>query len=313
MKCLCVISIRAIYVIMEKKYYHLSANGQDVRNFIACKEDFIYQFNLFAVCTLATGCSVVAFSIEESHPHALLYGTEQECDEFKIMYESCTAKHIARKIGGNEYAKVCFDIYLVDNQDYLKTVACYVIVQSTKDGKAVMFYDYFWGTGSMYFRPDNHIPIWQLSDDGRIIPCVRYGSLTSRAKRRLSRSSEQIPENWLVCQGLILPDNYIDVERFEGIFKTHNCFRTYCSAGRKSHEVVQDRLAMERGVAVDDIEAHALCRDMCRKLFNKDTVRTLDGKQRIDVARELRRVYRLSLRQLAFLVKLPKYELQNYL
>ena len=57
---------------MEKKnYYHLFANGDDARDFILDEEDFFAAFNRFGVCAAATGVTVLSFSVEDSHPHAL--------------------------------------------------------------------------------------------------------------------------------------------------------------------------------------------------------------------------------------------------
>jgi len=60
-------------------FYHLFANGADASNFIASEQDFVYQFNLVGISAHNTKAKVVAFSIEETHPHFLLYGTSRKC------------------------------------------------------------------------------------------------------------------------------------------------------------------------------------------------------------------------------------------
>lgn len=39
-----------------------------------------------------------------------------------------------------------------------------------------------------------------------------------------------LPPDYLVCNGVVLPTNYVDVRRFENIYKTHNCFRTFMAS-----------------------------------------------------------------------------------
>lgn len=42
---------------------------------------------VIAVCAANTDVVVVSFSIEDSHPHFLLYGTKEGCTRFKLLYE----------------------------------------------------------------------------------------------------------------------------------------------------------------------------------------------------------------------------------
>lgn len=251
---------------MQKNFYHLFANGDDAKNFIISERDFIYEFNLIGICAYEKGVIVLSFSIEDSHPHGLVFGTEQACQSFRTQYETSSLRHIAATRGSCDNVDLHCELALVDSEDYLRNVGTYSIVQPTKDGKPVMFYDYKWGTGSMYFRPEGSIPIWQLAPGGQILPAVRYGDLSARERRRIC-GRHSIPDDWLVCNGIILPNNYIDVGRFEQIYRTFNCFRAFCGAGSKQFTVVQEKMASVRGVMMDDLEARQKCKDIALELF----------------------------------------------
>lgn len=296
----------------EKNYYHLFANGDDARDFILDETDFYAAFNRFGVCAAAADVVVLSFSIEDSHPHALLYGTEAECLKFKYLYETTTLHYVVSNRGSAGGLKFFLELYPVKEEDYLRNVAAYTIVQPTKDGKRVMHYDYLWGTGSMYFRPDNHVAIWMISRDGRLAEPCRVASLTARERKRLLRSKRAVPGDWLVCNGFLLPSNYVDVRHYERIFQTHNCFRAFCCAGKSKDADIMARMSDTRGVMLEDLEARRICADSAAKLYGQKDPRKLDTTRRLALARSMRQEFRISFRQLATLVYLPESEIRKY-
>ena len=220
---------------MNKQYYHLCAKGADSRNFILSKADYYTAFNYIALCAANTDAVVVSFSIEDSHPHILLWGTREECTRFMVLFESLYTHYAASsRKSGSDIILRCELYPIGDDLDYLRNVAVYTIIQPTKDGKSIMPYDYQWGTGSMYFRTGNYTPVWLFDDEGLICQPVSFGTLSAREKRILLHSRNYlIPDNWLVCNGFVLPYNYVDVKRFELVYGTCNCFRVFLSSPRK--------------------------------------------------------------------------------
>ena len=299
---------------MNQEYFHVCANGADARNFILCEADYYAAFNLVAVCAANTPVRVVSFSIEDSHPHFLLWGTEEDCTRFKVLYETQYIHYAAATRKGGADLRLHCELYPIgDDEDYLLNVAVYTIIQATKDGKAVMPYDYPWGTGCLVFRKGFYVPVWQFDARGNICQPVPFGSLGTRARRALLHSQQwSIPDNWLVCNGLILPSNYVDVARFESIYGTHNRFRVFLSSPRKREEMMLARMAEQRGVTLEDLEARKKCGDTCKFLYGTRDPRRLDGPQRIRLAQQLRHRFKISFRQLATLVRLSETEVRTY-
>ena len=228
-----------------KQFYHYCADGQDSRNFIISRKDFIAAMNIIALCAANSGVIVVAFSLEDSHPHILIYGTAEECTEFKEMFETIYRHFAVRsRLGKGDY-RLYGELYPIgDDFSYLKNVAVYTIIQPTKDGKRVMPYDYPWGTGSLYFRDRRFPPIWRFDDSGNICPVVSFGSLNKQQQREMVHSrTYTVPSDWIVCNGIILPTNYVDVTRFESIYGTHNGFRVFLSNNRRKEEEILQRMA----------------------------------------------------------------------
>ena len=294
-------------------YYHLCSDGTLTPQFLICEEDYRVALNLIGVCAANCDAAILSFSLEDTHLHLLLYGTRESVIGFKSMYERSWAHHVGRVRGSREGADIELDIISIDNEEYLMNVGTYTIVQPTKDGKKIMPYDYRWGTGSMYFRGPGHRSIWLSDSAGRQMAPVRADSLPVLKLRNLLGSHRQIPGDWILCDGLLLPDNYIDVTQFELIYGSANCFRVFMSSGKNRDHAVQERIASFRGVALEDAEARLHCKAIMKGMFGFSDVRRLNAQGRIMLAQQLRKQLRLSTRQIASLVRLPYAEVCKYL
>ena len=301
-------------IAMNKEFFHVCANGADARNFIICEADYQAAFNLIAVCAANMDVVVVSFSIEDSHPHFLLYGTKEGCTRFKILYETLYVHHAAAtRKGGSDILLHCELYGIGDDESYLLNVAVYTVIQATKDGKAVMPYDYRWGTGCLVFRAGFYVPVWLFDAQGKICKPVPFGSLGARERREILHTQQwTIPDNWLVCNGLILPTNYVDTTRFESIYGTHNRFRVFLASTRAKEKELLARMAEQRGVSMEDLEARKVCGDVCKQLYGTRDPRRLNTQQRLRLAQQLRDRFRLTFRQLATLVRLPETEVRAF-
>lgn len=302
--------------MVRNDFFHMCAKGADVRNFIIREADYKPAFNYIGVCAANCKATVVSFSIEDTHPHILLCGTYGNCLKFMEMYERLYRYYAAtNREKGKEKLKIHCELYPVGNDEsYLLNVAAYTIIQATKDGKSVMPYDYKWGTGSMYFRCGNYTPPWYFDSNGIILPKTPFNEAGTVEKRKILHTrTYSIPGTWLICNGLILPENYIDIRLFEDIYQTFNRFRVFLSSPKQREEEMLSKMASYRGVSVDDLEAREICKSCCEKLFGSRSTSALKADERLSLARELRHQYHLSFRQLSILVRLPEAEIRSYI
>jgi len=296
----------------SNSFYHLTGDGAVIKDFLHSEIDIHAAINLIGVCAFHTGVIVLAFGHEDTHPHLLLYGTYQDCMHFKWMYESSFLHHAIRTRPAPINLKLDLDLLKIKDGNHLMNVGTYIVIQASKDGKQIMPYDDRRGTGSLYFRPNGHIPIWCFAADGSYRPPVRADQIGARERRAVCCSHMNIPDHWLISNGIILPENYVDIKLFESIYRTANCFRTFLGSGRAKQQEIKEKLAAARGVVYDDQEAKKLRRDCCKQLFGIYDVRRLNGPQRIQLAQHLWQQYRLSRRQLSALVFLPYEEICKY-
>jgi len=300
---------------MDKRhFYHLCSDGKKGHNFIRNEADFIAALNIVALSAANCNIIIVAFTLEDTHFHFLLFGTERECTVFKDFFEIAYLRYACHTRGNG--AEFCFDSKLLligDDENYLRSVAAYSIIQPTKDGKQIMPFDYPWGSGSLYFRKYHYTNIWSFDRAGNSLPSVPFCSLTVQQRREMIHSRKYtIPADWLVAGGIVLPTNYIDTVRFEAIFRTANCYRVYLAGNKKQEELILQRMAHDIGISLEDTEARTAAANACEALFGIRDTRNLNPGQRIVLAQTLRKQYRLSFRQLSEITHLPETEIRQY-
>ncbi len=165
----------------------------------------------------------------------------------------------------------------------------------------------------MYFR-QNHTPeIWCFDDTGHLSVPLEIGLLTERSRRAVKCSRMNVPNDWKVCNGFILPSNYLNTKGYESIFKSYNCFRSFLSSGKQRFQSVLDSIARNQGVAFDNLEARKVSEEVCNRLFNMTNTRNLSATERLTVARELWVSYHLSFSQISGFCHIPEDEIRKYL
>ena len=298
--------------MLRIEFYHLTSDGALTPRPIDSDSDYRAVFNLIAVCAAYAKVRVLAFAIEDTHIHVLLEGAKSECNAFKVMFERSYLRHVAKTRGTTVGARLDLDILPIVDEKHLMDIGTYVVAQPTKDGRPVLPYDYRWGTCAMYFRDKNYKSIWLYDKNGVLQDPVPAGSLSQRTVRTIACSKRKIPADWLICNGLILPENYVDVQRYEEIYRTHNAFRVFLSSNKQKDDEIKRREAAYLGVSLEDSEAAEYCAKCCQEMFGFKDIRRLNAQQRIRLAQTLRAQYRMSFRQLAKLTRIPLSEVQRY-
>lgn len=298
---------------MEKKYYHYYSDGKLSVELFITKSDYVAALNRLAVCAARfRDVAVVAFTFEDTHVHFLLYCLEEDGKVFCDLFKRLTMIYLSHSRGGRPVdLRIQFDVEEIEDEHYLKKVGVYVIVQPTKDGKGIMPYDYPWSSAPLYFRGEKAVPVWSVDRNGVVQDTGRIGDMKTRDRRKQFKTVVRLPDEWSICNGMVLPSNYVDVNRFENIYRTHNAFRAFMSRSSDSEMIQQ--AASVKGVSLSDYEMRETCRKACRELFGVRDVRALDSVKRLELARQLRRRYLISVKQLARIVHVPVEELERFL
>ena len=298
---------------MKKSYFHVFANGGETDGFICSEEDFRAAFNRVGISAYISDVTILAFSIEETHPHFLIFADKEHCIEFSKSYERSTTQYIIASRGPNNGVNLKLSMYEIEAEDYLMNVASYVIVQPTKDGKRIMPYEYLWGTASLYFRANLKILPWYYDADGNRQMETSISELSFPERWSILKTRKEIPGEWKICNRILLPTNYVDIGRYEAIFKTHNCFRTFMSSGRRQDEPIMLQMSKVQSPTMDDLEARRICNDTSLSLFGHSSLSKLSVQERISLAQVMRHDSGISVRQLSSLLHIPVPELKKFI
>ena len=249
--------------------------------------------NRLACCVLKYDVVIYAFSFMGNHFHfALRAPDEDTAIRFANEFKQRQGMYQHAKYGSNVHdSHLPIKVIPVKTSDYLKALICYIIKNPTK-ARIGMFYNYRWGSGGLYF-----------SDGKRAANVSKAGDLTVRQLSGMINSRQKIPAEWLVSDGVILPDNYVAVTEVETLFKTVRSFMYHLSSGN------DDELEKDYGewnaIRLADSEMRKARNDAALRLFGTASIRDLPGPSRLKLARFLRQKYLCPVKQLSRVVLLP--------
>lgn len=284
-------------------YYHICSDGNYASVLFRNTGDFKAAMNRVAVCALLNRISILAFVLMDNHFHFVVRGDREEaCLAFVNRFKCLTGKYNSDVY--NETAtmrRLPIKVIPVGASNYLKNLIGYVIKNPTM-ARLEMFYDYPWGTGGCYFR--------RMPEPAQAL-YARVRDLTDDAVRKLCRTRVKLPLDWIIEDGIILPENYVDVDAVLNLFRTTRAFMTFLSAN-KDREIEGD-MGEWNEINMSDAELRVERILLCREMFGTASIKKLSAPDRLRLARQLRRKYVCSKKQLARIVQLPYAAVENNL
>ena len=282
---------------MEKRsktiygYYHICSDGNRVDVMFRSESDFIAAMNRIATCTLRTNVIIVAFVLMDNHFHFVVKAESAEdalrfVNEFKCL----TGMYDADVHGTHLFlSRLPVKVIPIPDEDYLKTLICYVIKNPTK-ARIEMFYTYPWGTGGLYFQGRRK----------ETPPRERPGV---RDVKEQCRTHVDIPATWCISGGMILPENYVDVNLVEQLFKTPRSYMYFLSLNKDDE--MERALGEWNEINLTDTDLRAERVAIAKALFGTGSLRDLSAPDRLRLAKVMRGKYLCSKKQIARVVHLP--------
>ena len=302
---------------MEKAslYYHICSDGRSVSVLFRNQSDFKAAMNRVAICTLRLKVVILAFVLMDNHFHFIL---RTRCEDDAIAFANAF-KRLTGKYNADVYNKraslsrLPVKVIPVEDADYLKMLIGYVVKNPTK-ARLDMYYLYPWGTGNLYFRhktfgdTDGGDGQYDNRQPGGI---CRVADLGLNEIRKLCRTRVSLPDWWLINEGVILPENYVAVSEVEQLLKTTRSYLYFLSMN-KDDDIDRD-LGDWNELRLNDSELRSARCEIALALYGTGNIRDLSAPQRLAVAKQLRRKYLCSKRQLARIVMLPYEDLATHI
>ena len=264
-------------------------------------EDFKVGMNYVAVLCFMLGVTILPFSLMSNHVHFILYCTHEEARKFIDTFKKYCARYLSKKYGIKEVLrrnKVDFRRISPDDESF-EWACAYVEMNPVAANICLHPSAYPWGTGRTFFQ---------------VTPpkAVKLGTLSVNEVRRLLRSKQVLPSDWLVGEdGYILPESYVPVELVESIFRTPkrmNYFFQNSSKAKRRQEFQGNDLPSFR-----DQVLYAALPDLCRSLFGKNNVSELNEDERQELVRQLRRRFSADIHQIVRVTAFSKRDVARYL
>ena len=264
-------------------------------------EDFKVGMNYVAVLCFMLGVTILSYTLMSNHVHFILYCTRGEAREFIDTYKKYCARFLSGKYGIQEVLRRNkVDIKRISPDDESFEWACaYVEMNPVAANICLHPSAYPWGTGRTFFQVTSP-------------KAVKLGTLSVNEARRLLHSKKVLPPDWLVGEdGYILPESYVPVELVESIFRTPkrmNYFFQNSSKAKRRQEFQGNDLPSFR-----DQVLYVALPDLCRSLFGKNNASELNGDERQELVRQLRRRFSADIHQILRVTAFSKRDVARYL
>lgn len=283
-------------------YYHVCTDGTSLEWMFLDDEDFIAGVNRIAVCQLLTGVKVVAFVLMDNHLHLLLFGSRRMCMRFIHTYKVLTGKWIGRKYGKSGHLRgLPVEVILVKDEEELMDLISYIDRNPLRAGFRYLPTEYRWGSARYVFKIMQRIEAEAVSDIGL------------NAVRRKMHTRVKLPKDWLVDEfGMYVPDKtFLDVEKIQSVYKSPARYAYFMA--KKLEGKVELSMARNGKVFLSDKELRPVVAEISMKMFNKADARVLDVNSKLQIAKELRRSYACTVKQIGRMLGLKVESLSDFI
>ena len=283
-------------------YFHVCTDGRVLPWMFQDEKDFIAGVNRIGICFLKTNVKVVSFVLMDNHVHFVLQGSMPQCKKFITLYKQLVGTWIKVKYGLNDVLKhLPTDILLLDTVDRLLNTIAYIDRNPIVAGYRYLPTEYPWGSARYLFKKSH--------EEKNTKP---LSALSRRDQRTMLSTRVVFPDYWKINdKGMICPDSFLDVGVIESYFKTSVRYSYFLA--RKLEGIVERELESSQKIFIPDNELRVIVRKMVIQDYGKDSVRDLDLKARLSIARKLRYNYASTIKQIARMTYLDKSALESFL
>ena len=304
------------------EYYHAFTRGLGKDLLFYGDADFLYGMNIIPRYLKLSGTRLLAFCLMDNHVHFVLEGCRAGCNQFIINYKRTVFSFLKKRRGKDFPETTVPGIVGIESTDRLMTVIAYVLRNPVAAGINYLPQDYKWSSASTCFRKRRNISGEAANDAcgtardimgsvagscmhaaaGNCMPRTsdsrmprKIEELPRRERKRYFIDSPEYPGHWTVDgNGMIYPENYIEVAKVEGLFRSVKRYLYYLSSAREA----EVNLTMGHEIRLSDTELRREASGICLERFGTTSVGLLTIAQRLQVCKLLRSRFGASYKQL---------------
>ena len=275
-------------------YWHLCTPGQFTELLFENDADYSFGMNSIAICAQTAGIDILAFEIMSNHLHLILSALEDLCLAFFEQLKKRLRLFYSRHDRYVNLHNFIPSVIPIADLKSLRNEIVYVNRNGFLVNPAYTPFSYPWGSGNLYFMP----PFPETA-------CRKWENITYREKERICHGRIcDIPGNYLVHNGIILPQNYCATDIGMALFRDAHQYFSMVSKNYEAYSEVAKRLG--ESVFLTDDEMFAALRLMSRSQYGDIKPAMLDPNQKLDLARRLKSKYNASDGQIQRMLRLDR-------
>ena len=295
-------------------YWLVTTDHLEDRILFRDMEDFIVGMNYVAVQAFKTEVIVLAFVLMSNHLHLVLLCAREDADAFMNGFKTAYSRYLWKKYGSREHLRrLKVDFREIEGDEALEWSIAYVQMNPVAANICVNPFDYPWGTGNCFFRPEmerNGTDVGTMiaaggrssSENTVLGVTVRergrpVGSMSARERLSFLHSRAEVPGEWLLGEaGYVLPDSYVRKDIVESAYRTPRRMQYFLQNSSKAKQRIETGANMP---AFRDQIILAAVPDLCQSLYRRRSVKELTEEQMVELLRQLRYRFSAGANQLA--------------
>ncbi|MBR1869845.1 MAG: hypothetical protein IJ799_07265 [Bacteroidales bacterium] len=289
--------------IPVRNCHHFCTDGNAVDLMFRDEQDYIDGMNRIFVTVREFDVLILAFALMDTHVHFILYGDADECRGFFRKYLNRTSRaFFLRYSERRKLGNVPVRHQIITDDRYLKTAICYTLKNPVDAGLSFQACDYPWSSGSLYFRTAGRwtSPRW-LDANGSGLGVVEGRSVLKTRKK--------VPDEALLIDGVVCPSEYVAVGVVERLFKTVKSYSYFMRMTREDE--IDEREGLYSRLSIPLQEMRQNRNELSVEMFGEANIRKLDVGRRMKLAKEMKRRFRSSPKQIAKLCGLVYDQLKD--
>ncbi len=209
--------------LLQQNYWHVYSDGIQADIPFCSDEDKIFALNSVAIVAFCTGMTVLCVVVNDTHLHAVLYGTRGlECKD-ELRRRLIVYRHKGK---GDKLFFACDEI--TERRELLSKII--YTFRNCLDFYQKVPWEYRFGPGNVYFA--------EPKENGKAL-----GELSVRGKKALFHTNVKLPDSWRVDNdGMLVPASFMDIRHVENLFATPKAFLAFLYVRREDEQTMKQQL-----------------------------------------------------------------------
>ena len=281
--------------------FHLASDHLETMRLFSDEESFRYGVNTLALGVARSGITLYCYELMDSHLHVLVGGVWPACRAFFQWVLHRLAMMLSRRDGVSDILpRDGFDVHAVLDPRQFRNEVAYILRNCYKARMCSPF-SYKWGSIDVYFNP--------MRDALSGTPVSAFGTV---GYRRMFKTRMEMPLQYEIWDGRILNRCFVDYSYVERQFGDSLSFFDLLRKWDLESAVALSHGLSEQ-ITFSDAELSARLQALCRNDYGADSVRSLDRKSLLLLARSASRLFGAGKSQLARLLSLSQDVLDRIL